>query len=30
MWMDGGLKGADGLLLQDVAGEEEEACECEN
>lgn len=30
MGMDGGLEGADGLLLQDVAGEKEEGCEDED
>lgn len=30
MGMDGGLEGADGLLLEDVAGEEEEGCEDED
>ncbi len=28
--MDGGLEGVDGLLLEDVAGEEEEGSECED
>lgn len=30
MGMDCGLERADGLLLQDVPGEEEESCECED
>lgn len=27
---DGGLEGTDGLLLEDVAREEEKGCECED
>lgn len=30
MGVDDGLEGAHGLLLKDIAGEEEEGCECED